>query len=55
MGSANEVSEDPTQEYHKGEMCPYKAGTLCQEGYCNGCWIYLFERGEKDVLGTVDN
>ncbi len=30
-----------TLEYHKGEPCPYQTGTLCQEGYCTDCAIYL--------------
>lgn len=29
-----------TQEYHKGEPCPYSDIDLCQEGYCQRCWIY---------------
>lgn len=25
---------------NKGKTCPYK-DILCQEGYCNGCWIFI--------------
>ncbi|GAI77461.1 unnamed protein product [marine sediment metagenome] len=26
---------------NKGLMCPFKPTTLCQEGYCSECQIYL--------------
>ena len=27
------------REYHKGEPCPYSPDVLCQEGYCDCCYI----------------
>ena len=27
------------REYHKGEPCPYADDVLCQEGFCDCCYI----------------
>ena len=31
---------ESNNEYHKGEWCPYKPSTFCQEGFCNRCQIW---------------
>ena len=36
---------------NKGLMCPFKPTTLCQEGYCTDCQIYLdWQKREEKVV-----
>ena len=39
LAQAERILTGQTREYHKEENCPYADDVLCQEGYCDCCYI----------------
>lgn len=46
----NSGEAEMTLESMKGKPCPYKP-IVCQEGYCQDCWIYLERKEGKSEQG----